>query len=110
MLNLAEGNFIFSDDSGSVEVKAGEGKRELTVKNAKGDMTFQGPIHSVADREKLPPEVKVRLHKIEDVELNDEPGEDFEFETAVEPPAKTKISEPLEQDWRDERASPPPAF
>ena len=106
VLNLAEGNFVFSDDNGSVEVKAGEGKRELTVKNAKGDVTFHGSIQDVADREKLPPEVVARLRKIENVELNDEPGEDFEHETAVQPPSRTKISQPLEQNQIYRRISP----
>ena len=96
MLNLAEGNFVFSDDAGSVEVQANEGKRELTVKNPKGEITFHGPINNAADREKLPPEVMARLDKIENSELNDEPGEDFEQHMAVEPPNRTKISQPQE--------------
>lgn len=110
MLNLAEGNFVFSDDSGSVEVKAGEGKRELTVKNAKGEITFQGPIHGAADREKLPPEVRERLHKIESVELNDEPDEDFEMESAIEPPAGAEFGQPLEPERGERRGSPPSSF
>ena len=110
MLNLAEGNFVFSDDCGSVEVKAGEGKRDLTVKNPKGEITFQGSIDTMSDREKLPSEVKERLRKIENVELNDEPGEDFELETAVEPPAKTNISHTLNPNRMNQRPAPPPAF
>lgn len=110
MLNLAEGNFVFSDDSGTVEVKAGEGKRELTVKNAKGEITFQGPILGAGDREKLPPEVRERLHKIESVELNDEPDEDFEIETAIEPPAGTETGQPLEPERGERRGSPPTSF
>ena len=110
MLNLAEGNFVFSDNSGTVEVQASEGKRELTVKNPKGEITFQGPIKNAEDRAKLPAEIVERLNKIENVDLNDEPGKDFEQETTVEPPAKTKISQPLKGEKLRERATPLPSF
>jgi len=110
MLNLAEGNFVFSDDAGSVEVQAGEGKRELTVKNAKGETTFHGPINNPDDREKLPPEVMARLRKIEKSEFNDEPGADFEHHMAVEPPDKIKIGQPMDLQPRRERPPASPAF
>lgn len=110
MLNLAEGNFVFSDDTGSVEVQANDGKRELTVKNPKGEITFHGPINNADDREKLPPEVMARLDKIENSELNDEPGEDFEQHMAVEPPNKTKISQPLGTNRDTRRIPAPPSF
>jgi len=110
MLNLAEGNFLFSDENGTVEVQASEGKRELTVKNPKGEITFQGPIKNDEDRKKLPPEVMDRLHKIENVDLNDEPGENFEHETTVEVPVKTNISQPLPAKKLRERVSPLPSF
>jgi hypothetical protein len=110
MLNLAEGNFVFSDDAGSVEVQANEGKRELTVKNPKGEVIFHGPINNADDREKLPPEVMARLHQIEKSELNDEPGEDFERQMAVEPPNKIKISERREMPRERGRASVSPSY
>lgn len=110
MLNLAEGNFVFSDESGTVEVQAGEGKRELTVKNPNGEITFKGPIRNEEDRKKLPPAVMERLRKIENVDLNDEPGEDFEQKTTVEPPVKTKISQPLQPHQSRARVSPLPTF
>ncbi len=95
ILDLAQGNFVFSDDDGAVEVTADDGKRELTVKNKKGDVTFKGPINNDADRKKLPPEVIARLNQIEKVDVSFQPGEDFQQEgTAVPPPQKTKISAP----------------
>lgn len=106
ILNLADGNFVFSDDAGSVEVKAANGKRELTVKNAKGEVTFQGPITSDDERKKLPPEVVARLDKIDQMDVDYEPGDDFEHDaTAIPPPAKTKISAPPGR-----RIEPPPAL
>jgi len=93
ILNLADGNFAFSDEAGSVEVTASKGQRELTVKNAKGEVTFKGPINSDEDRRKLPPEVLARLDKIEKVNVSFEPGADFQQDTAVEPPQKSKISQ-----------------
>jgi len=92
ILNLADGNFVFSDDAGSVEVNASDGKRELTVKNAKGETTFKGSISTDDERKKLPPEVVARLDKIEKMDVDYEPGDDFARDaTAVPPPAKSKI-------------------
>jgi hypothetical protein len=95
ILDLTQGNFVFSDDKGSVEVNADDGKRELTVKNKKGDVTFKGPINNEADRKKLPPEVVARLNQIEKIDLDAQPGADFQQEgVAIPPPQKTKISAP----------------
>lgn len=95
ILNLAKGNFVFSDEAGSVEVQAAEGNRVIIVKNPRGEITFEGPINDEEQRGKLPPEVVERLQQIENVDLDCEAGEDFEQEAVVEPPAKTKISQPL---------------
>ncbi|HYC69567.1 MAG TPA: PDZ domain-containing protein, partial [Opitutaceae bacterium] len=54
ILDLPQGNIVYSDDAGSVEVKAEEGKRHLTVKDASGKVLFQGPVNSKEDRDKLP--------------------------------------------------------
>ena len=110
MLNLAEGNFVFTDDTGTVEVQANEGKRELTVKNPKGEVTFRGPINNAEDRAKLPAEVVDRLQKIEQSDLNAEPGEDFEQHMAVEPPGRIKISQPPGVKKGRGRISVPPSF
>jgi len=90
ILDLPSGNFVFSDDDGSVEVNASEGKRELTVKNKKGEVTFQGPINSPEEHKKLPPEVMKRLEVIGSAELGDD-DDDLEVETKVmEPATKTR--------------------
>lgn len=90
ILDLPGGSFVFSDDEGSVEVNNKDGKRELTVKNKKGDTTFQGPINTPEDHKKLPPEVMARLEAIGGAEMGDDDGE-LEIETRVmEPATKTR--------------------
>lgn len=89
ILDLAAGNFVFSDDQGSVEVNAAEGKRELTVKDKEGKVTFQGPINSPEEHAKLPPEVRQRLDEIGGAEFGSERRE-IKVETKVLEPA-TKV-------------------
>lgn len=94
VLDLPAGNFVFSDEQGSVEVNASDGKRELTVKNPKGDVTFQGPLNTPEDHDKLPPEVVARLDSIGGAELGDD-DDALEFETNVlPPPTKTRRALP----------------
>lgn len=93
ILNLAEGNFVFSDDEGSVEVVASAGDRQLTVKDAKGAVLFQGPINNDEQREKLPDAIKERLKKIEVSTFEFEAGEDLRQEGGALPSARpTKTS------------------
>lgn len=89
ILDLAAGNFVFSDDQGSVEVNAADGRRELTVKDKDGKVTFQGPINSPEEHAALPPEVKQRLDEIGGAEFGSERRE-IEVETKVLRPA-TKV-------------------
>jgi serine protease Do len=93
ILDLPSGNFVFSDDEGSVEVNSAEGRRELTVKNKQGEVTYQGPINTPEEHEKLPPEVKGRLDAIGGAELGDDVDE-IEVETKVFKPA-IKTRRPL---------------
>lgn len=93
ILNLAEGNFVFSDNEGTVEVVASAGERQLTVKDAKGAILFQGPINDDEQREKLPDAIKERLKKIEAGTFEFEAGADLQQEgAALPPPQRTKTS------------------
>ncbi|MDQ5979939.1 MAG: serine protease Do, partial [Verrucomicrobiota bacterium] len=87
ILDLTAGNFVFSDDAGSVEVNATAGKRELTVKDKAGKVTFQGPINTPEEHAKLPAEVKARIDAIGGAEFGEEPGE-INIETKVFNPAR----------------------
>jgi serine protease Do len=86
ILDLAAGNFVFSDDKGSIEVNATGGKRELTVKDKGGKVTFQGPVNSPDEHAKLPAEVRTRLDAIGGAEFGGESGE-INIETKVFEPA-----------------------
>ncbi len=98
LLNMAEGNFVYSDDEGSIEIAAAKGQRELTVKDAKGNVTFQGPINTDEEREKLPAEVKKRLGKIDSATIDFEADDSLEQEGAAVKPDKAKTSGELNHD------------
>jgi hypothetical protein len=104
ILDLNQGNIVFSDEEGSMEINANDGKRELTLKNPKGEVTFKGPLTSEEDHRKLPPEVATRLKKIQQIEVGEQAGEDFEQEgVTVRREHKISLPHPL----RPERDSPP---
>jgi len=97
ILDLPGGNFSFSDDQGSVELSNTDGKRELTVKDQKGTVTFHGPLNTPEDHKKLPPEVLARLDAIGGADLDDDDG-GLEVETKVLAPTT-----------KTQRTLPPPA-
>jgi len=100
IVDLPKSNISYSDDDGSIEIKSDDGKRSITVKNAKGDIVFQGPINTGEERKKLPPDVMKRLEKLEHDTMSFEVGGDFKTETVPLPPepAKTKIGRDLGRD------------
>jgi serine protease Do len=97
ILDLPKSNIAYSDDEGSFEIKVDEGKRHLTVKNAKGEVAFDGPINTEEERKKMPPEVRRQLEKLNADTFEFEVGEDFKPDVVPLPPepAKTKISHDL---------------
>lgn len=95
ILDLAAGSFVFSDEDGSVEVNATGDKRELTVKDPAGKVTFQGPISTLEEQAKLPAEVRVRIDAIGGAELGTDAGE-IKVETRVFEPATKIRFEPAE--------------
>lgn len=105
LLNMAEGNFVYSDDEGSIEVTASKGQRELTMKDAKGNVTFKGPINTDDERAKLPVEVKKRLGKIDDANIDFEADDSLEQEGAAVKPDKAKTGTTIRRSIR-----PQPSF
>ncbi len=93
ILDLPNSNISYSDDAGSIDLKSVDGQRTLTVKDAKGKVTFEGPINTEEERKKLPPEVMKQLEKLDNDTLSFEAGEQFEHETLPLPaePTKTKF-------------------
>jgi serine protease Do len=111
ILDLPKSNISYSDDEGSIEIKVDEGKRHLTVKNAKGEVAFAGPINTEEERKNLPKEVSQRLEKLDSDTFEFEVGEDFKPDVVPLPPgpAKTKISHhlgrgPVSRPGRDDRS------
>lgn len=103
LLDLPAGSFVFSDDQGTVELSSANEKRELTIKNSKGEVTFQGPLNTPDDHAKLPPEVTARLEVIGGANLSDD-DDSIEVENKVlAQPNKTGQSmpaAPLERGFR----------
>jgi len=97
ILDLPKSNISYADDDGAIEIKSTDGQRSLTVKNAKGEATFTGPISTEEERNQLPAEVKKRLEVLDRDTFEFEVGKDFKPETVPLPPepAKTKISREL---------------
>ncbi|HTL66797.1 MAG TPA: PDZ domain-containing protein [Lacunisphaera sp.] len=94
IVDLPKSNISYSDDDGSIDIKIEDGKRNLSVKDAKGKVLFEGPINTAEDRAKLPAEISKRVGKLEGDTFNFEAGEDFRPETVplLPAPEKTKIS------------------
>jgi hypothetical protein len=109
IVDLPKSNISYSDDEGSIEIKVDDGKRNLTVKNAKGEVAFDGPINSEEERRKLPAEVSKRLEKLETDTMSFDVGGEFKSEMVPLPPepaAKSKIGRSL---GRDHGTPPEPA-
>jgi len=97
IVDLPKSNISYSDDDGSIEIKVNDGKRNLTVKNTKGVVAFDGPINTEEERRKLPADVSKRLEKLETDTMSFEVGRDFKADTVPLPPepSKTKIGRSL---------------
>ncbi len=113
IVDLPRSNIMFSDDDGAIEIKVDDGKRNLTVKNPKGDVAFNGPINTEEERKKLPPDILRRLEKIESDSVSFEVNGDFEPETIPLAPeaGRTKINREFRTDIgefhpTDERSQP----
>jgi serine protease Do len=96
-----EVKMVWKDDSGEVEVLRKGGKREVTVRNPKGEVIFSGPVETEEDRKKLAPEVLRKLDRLgreqrpgsppsgrrETRDDDEEADEDFTFEEGSSVPA-----------------------
>ncbi|MCP5521331.1 MAG: PDZ domain-containing protein [Verrucomicrobiales bacterium] len=59
------GTVISRDPAGELAVRQEGDSRHVTVKDAEGNVLFEGEVNSDTDREKLSPEVRERLEKVE---------------------------------------------
>lgn len=104
IVDLPKSNISYSDDDGSIDIRINDGQRNLSVKDAKGKVLFEGPINTAEDRARLPADISKRISKLEGDTFNFEGGEDFQPETVPLLPGgeKTKIShrgEPRPVSW-----------
>lgn len=67
LMGLGDGNLVFSDDKGSLELKTVDGRRELTAKDPAGTVLFSGPITTEEERKALPEPVRARLQQLEGI-------------------------------------------
>ena len=81
MLNTKAGNVLFSDEVGSVQLKADGAGRVLIVKSPSGDVLFEGPVDSEEQRRGLEETVRARLEKVEGIDaIKIQTDEDFELD------------------------------
>ena len=73
-VSTSNGNMVFSDEQGSLDLTIKDGKKTLVAKNAKGDQLFSGPVTTPEARKAMPADVRARLDKLEDMQ-------DFSFKT-----------------------------
>lgn len=101
VVDLPQSNVFYSDDEGSIEIKADNGKRNLVLKTPKGDIAFSGSIETDEDRAKLPPDVRRRLEKIDKDSAEFEERTDFQPEVIPFPPeaGATKINHDLNSEY-----------
>jgi serine protease Do len=86
LVDLPKSNVFYSDDAGSIEIKADDGKRSVILKNSKGEIDFTGPIDTEEERSKLSPEILQRLGKLETDTMRFEYNDDLHPEVIPLPP------------------------
>jgi len=111
VVDFPKSNILFSDDDGAIEIKVDDGKRNLTVKNPKGEVAFAGPIDTEEERKKLPPEILHRLEQIETDTMTFEATSDVEPAVIPLPPEahRTKIKRVFNGDAGQLRSLDEPA-
>jgi serine protease Do len=62
-------NMRMSDDAGSVEISRKDGAQTARVTDAKGNIIFDGPINTSAERDSLPEKARTRIEKLEESAL-----------------------------------------
>ncbi len=87
-INTANSNLVFSDDEGSLELRAQDGVKTLVAKDAGGKEVFAGPVNTPEERKALPAQVRARFEKLEGMQ-------DITFRTDGDfPGGETKVVRP----------------
>ncbi len=56
---------VMADGEHTLQVTAKDGKRHLTAKDADGNVLFEGPVSTEAERAEVPPEIRDKLDRME---------------------------------------------
>lgn len=64
-ITAGNGNLVFSDDEGSLELTIKDGVKSLVANGPKGEAVFAGPVTTSEERAAMPPLVRARLEKLE---------------------------------------------
>jgi hypothetical protein len=67
---------VVRSGEGEMILEEKDGGRTLVVKDSDDKLIFEGPINTSEEREKMPPEVRQRLEKIEEKIQQDLPKKD----------------------------------
>ncbi|MFZ9681580.1 MAG: PDZ domain-containing protein [Cephaloticoccus sp.] len=66
-VNTGRSAIELKDEAGTLELVTKDGKRVLTATDAKGNVTFSGPVDTEEDKAKLPADLKTRFEKLEEM-------------------------------------------
>ena len=115
-VDLGKATISFSDENGELKLERVDGKKMLTATNPDGKVTFQGPIDTDEQRDKIPANVRERVEKLEkqslpeipptpeapeapeDNDLSDEDSAQIQVSSRVEPAAC--LSRTKNSGWR----------
>lgn len=64
-VDLGKATISFSDEHGELKLERVNGKKMLTATDSDGKVTFQGPIDTDEQRDKIPANVRERVEKLE---------------------------------------------
>src|SRR5882724_3254595 len=79
IINTRDGNIMLNDGEGMLKLSTENGKRTLLAKNLKGETFFSGAVTTPEERKALPPELRERLEKLENMKgLSFKTDSDFE--------------------------------
>ena len=72
-------SIVLSDDAGTIELRSDDAERNLRASDNDGKVVFDGPIDTPEQRAALPENLRVRLEKLEGMELLDPPARPAPF-------------------------------
>jgi hypothetical protein len=69
MIFRPKNNIVYSDEEGTLRLTSDDDVRSLRVVDASGKLLFEGPVKTEEQRAALPAEIRARLEKLENMEV-----------------------------------------